>query len=94
MGLCAVGVVALARPWGADGIDGTEATWMLLGSASLGLSFGYTRRFISPLGIPEAAAATYQMLIAARSGSSCSPAWTASPPSPRISWPSPAPPSA
>lgn len=38
---------------------------MLLGSASLGLSFGYARRSISPLGIPAAAAATYQMLIAA-----------------------------
>ncbi len=38
---------------------------MLLGSASLGASFGYARRFISPLGIPAASLATYQMVLAA-----------------------------
>ncbi|MFD7291998.1 DMT family transporter [Streptomyces sp. NPDC059897] len=60
----AVGVVTLARPWAADEIDTAGLAWMLLGSAGLGASFGYTRRFISPLGIPAAASATYQMLLA------------------------------
>ncbi|MFI2116638.1 DMT family transporter [Streptomyces rubiginosohelvolus] len=60
----AVGVTALARPWAADEVDMAGLMWMLLGSASLGASFGYTRRFISPLGVPAAAAVSYQMLLA------------------------------
>lgn len=65
VGAGAVGVLALARPWAANDIDVAGLVWMLLGSASLGASFGYARRFISPLQIPAAAAATYQMLLAA-----------------------------
>lgn len=61
----AAGVVVLARPWEAGGIDPAGVLWMLAGSASLGLSFGYARRFITPLGVPAAAAATYQMVLAA-----------------------------
>lgn len=61
----AAGVVMLAQPWSATEIDLTGVLWMLLGSASLGLSFGYARRFITPLGIPAAATATYQMVLAA-----------------------------
>ncbi len=64
VGLGALGVVLIARPWDAGGVDPSGVAWMLAGSASLGLSFGYARRFITPLGIPAAAAATYQMLIA------------------------------
>lgn len=61
----AAGVVVLAQPWAANEIDQAGLLWMLAGSASLGLSFGYARRFITPLRIPSAAAATYQMVIAA-----------------------------
>lgn len=39
--------------------------WMLAGSASLGLSFGCARRFITPLAFPAAASASYQMMLAA-----------------------------
>lgn len=61
----AAGVVVLAQPWAASGIAPAGVLWMLAGSASLGLSFGYAGRFITPLGIPAAASSSYQMLIAA-----------------------------
>ena len=48
----------------AGAVDPAGVLFMLLGSASLGASFGYARR-ISPLGIPAAALATYQMVLAA-----------------------------
>lgn len=38
---------------------------MFVGCASLGLSFAYAKRFITPLGIHPAASATYQMVLAA-----------------------------
>ncbi|WP_336711996.1 DMT family transporter [Arthrobacter sp. USHLN218] len=60
----ALGVFLLARPWAAGAVDVTGVLFMLLGSASLGASFAYARRFISPLGIPAAASATYQMVLA------------------------------
>ena len=63
----ALGVVVLARPWAAGAVDATGVLYMLLGSASLGASFAYARRFISPLGIPAAASATYQMVLAGAS---------------------------
>ncbi|WP_313812874.1 DMT family transporter [Glutamicibacter sp.] len=63
--LGAVGVVVIARPWNAASIDAGGVLWMLIGSASLGLSYGYARRFITPLGIPAAAAASYQTVLAA-----------------------------
>lgn len=59
-----LGMVIVAQPWNASSIDGSGILWMLAGSASLGISFGYARRFITPLKIPSAAAATYQMLLA------------------------------
>jgi drug/metabolite transporter (DMT)-like permease len=61
----ALGVIVLARPWAAGAVDSTGVLFMLLGSASLGASFGYARRFITPLGIPAASLATYQMVLAA-----------------------------
>jgi len=60
----ATGAAVLARPWSAGQIDATVTAWMLIGSASLGVSFGYARRFITPLSIPATAASTYQMVIA------------------------------
>ncbi len=63
--LGAAGVVVIAQPWNAASINAAGVLWMLLGSASLGLSYGYARRFITPLGIPAAAAASYQTVLAA-----------------------------
>lgn len=63
--LGALGVVVVAQPWNAAGIDMSGTLWMLAGSASLGISFGYASRFITPLGIASEATATYQMAIAA-----------------------------
>jgi drug/metabolite transporter (DMT)-like permease len=56
------GVLLIARPWDAvGGVDRTGVLFMLLGSASVGLSFVYARRFLSGLAIPAAALTTYQM---------------------------------
>lgn len=59
-----VGVVLLARPWDAGGVDPAGVAFMLGASASLGVSFAYARRFVSPLGIPASALASYQLLLA------------------------------
>ncbi len=63
LGVC--GVLVLTRPWAAGAVDAVGVLLMLGGSASLGASFAYARRFISPLGIPAPAAATYQLALAA-----------------------------
>lgn len=56
------GVLLIARPWDAAGaVDPTGVLYMLLGSASVGLSFVYARRFLSGVAIPPAALTTYQM---------------------------------
>jgi drug/metabolite transporter (DMT)-like permease len=56
------GVVLVARPWEAgDAVDPAGLALMLLGSASVGLSFVYAKRFLSGLAIPAAALTTYQM---------------------------------
>lgn len=56
------GVLLIARPWEAvDAVDPTGVAFMLLGSASVGLSFVYAKRFLTGLGIPAAALTTYQM---------------------------------
>jgi len=56
------GVLLIARPWEAGGavsIAGVGS--MILGSASVGLSFVYAKRFLTGLDIPAAALTTYQM---------------------------------
>jgi drug/metabolite transporter (DMT)-like permease len=59
------GVLLIARPWSATGhIDRAGVVAMLVGSASVGLSFVYARRFLTGLAIPAAALTTYQMGIA------------------------------
>ncbi|RYB93151.1 DMT family transporter [Nocardioides oleivorans] len=59
------GVVLIARPWATSGtVDPKGVAFLLLGSASVGLSFVYARRFISPLEIPAAALTTYQVGLA------------------------------
>jgi drug/metabolite transporter (DMT)-like permease len=56
------GVLLVARPWqGSDAVDGTGVLYMVLGSASVGISFVYAKRFLSDLAIPAAALTTYQM---------------------------------
>lgn len=57
-----VGVVLIARPWSVDGeVSLAGVGYMLAGSFSVGLSFVYARRFVSPLGLPAAALTTYQV---------------------------------
>ena len=56
------GVLLVARPWAAGGaVDMTGVLFMLLGSASVGLSFVYAKRFLTDLAIAPAALTTYQM---------------------------------
>ena len=57
-----IGVLLIARPWQSEGADINlpGVLYMLLGSLSVGLSFVYARKFVSPLGLPALALATYQ----------------------------------
>jgi EamA-like transporter family len=55
----------IARPWsGSGGIDVAGVGYMIAGSLSVGCSFVYARRFISPLNLPAAALTTYQIGVA------------------------------
>ncbi|KQW31259.1 hypothetical protein ASE36_03030 [Rhizobium sp. Root274] len=56
------GIVLIARPWeGAHGeIDITGVFWMLAATTTLGLSYVYVRRFLSPHNLPPLALATWQ----------------------------------
>lgn len=58
-----IGILVLARPFGAElGSDTTQgALYMVLGAMSLGFSFVYAKRFISPLQISALALTTYQL---------------------------------
>ena len=48
------GVLLIARPWATTGaVDTVGVVYMLLGSASVGLSFVYAKRFLSGLDIPR-----------------------------------------
>ena len=59
------GVLLIARPWAGPGeMDIAGVAYMLAGSLSLGCSFVYARRFISPLKLPTAALTTYQIGLA------------------------------
>ena len=57
-----VGIVLTARPWeeGAGMTALPGAAWMLAGALSVGLSFVYARRFLSPLDLPPLALAAWQ----------------------------------
>lgn len=60
-----LGVLLIARPWSAEGgIDIAGVAWMIAGSLSVGVSFVYARKFVSPLKLPAAALTTYQIGIA------------------------------
>jgi len=59
------GVLLIARPWSGSGqIDMAGVAYMIAGSLSVGCSFVYARRFISPLNLPAAALTTYQIGLA------------------------------
>jgi drug/metabolite transporter (DMT)-like permease len=60
-----IGVLLIARPWSsAAAIDVRGVAYMIAGSLSVGSSFVYARRFITPLKLPAVALATYQIGIA------------------------------
>lgn len=58
-----VGVVLIARPWQGEAStsDPQGVLYMIIGSLSIGLSFVYAKKFISPLKLPALALATYQI---------------------------------
>lgn len=56
-----IGIALSARPWeGTDGVALAGVFWMLAGTLSLGVSFVYAQRFLSPLKLPPLALATWQ----------------------------------
>jgi drug/metabolite transporter (DMT)-like permease len=59
------GVLLIARPWSvSDSINVVGVAYKISGSLSVGCSFVYARRFISPLNLPAAALVTYQIGLA------------------------------
>ncbi|WP_338524900.1 DMT family transporter [Pseudomonas batumici] len=55
------GIVLSARPWeGANGVPLLGVIWMMVGTLSLGASFVYARRYLSPLNLAPLALATWQ----------------------------------
>jgi drug/metabolite transporter (DMT)-like permease len=59
------GVLLIARPWSSSGeMDVAGVAYMIAGSLSVGCSFVYARKFISPLKLPAAALTTYQIGLA------------------------------
>jgi drug/metabolite transporter (DMT)-like permease len=62
-GFC--GVLLIAQPWSANGaVDVSGVLWMIAGSLSIGCSFVYARKFVSPLGLSPLALTTYQIGLA------------------------------
>ena len=61
-----VGVLLIARPWSGDigQVSVAGVLWMVAGSLSVGCSFVYARKFISPLGLSPLALTTYQIGLA------------------------------
>ena len=60
-----LGVLLIARPWSTTGaIDIRGVVYMIAGSISVGCSFVYARKFITPLKLPAVALATYQIGLA------------------------------
>lgn len=56
------GVLLIARPWSnTRDVSSEGVVCMLLGSASVGASFVYARRFLTPLRLPAVALTTYQV---------------------------------
>ncbi|MBD5770390.1 DMT family transporter [Marinomonas colpomeniae] len=56
-----LGIIISARPWEhVESIDPLGVIWMLAGTTSLGVSFVYAQRLLSPHKIPPLALATWQ----------------------------------
>lgn len=57
------GVLLIARPWSsaASGVSAAGVLYIVIGSFSVGCSFVYARRFLSPLKLPAVALTTYQL---------------------------------
>ncbi len=58
------GVACMARPWHSGAVDLAGVAYILVGCFSLGASFVYTRKYLTPKGIPALALAVYQMALA------------------------------
>lgn len=56
-----IGVLLIAKPWQAAGIDLTGVLYMALGSLSVGGSFVYAKRFLTRLELSPLALCTYQI---------------------------------
>lgn len=58
-----LGVILIANPFAVEAKDNLwiGVLWMILGSFSLGISFVYARKFVTPLALPPAALTTYQL---------------------------------
>ncbi|MDO6563445.1 DMT family transporter [Amphritea sp. 1_MG-2023] len=55
------GIIISARPWeGTEGVNIMGVLWMLAGTTSLGISFVYAQRQLSPLKLPPLVLATWQ----------------------------------
>jgi len=61
-----IGILLIAQPWnaGVSQVNFLGALYLLGGSLCVGAGFVYVRKFISPLGIPPAALAAYQLALA------------------------------
>lgn len=60
-----LGIILTARPWeGGQDVSLVGVLWVLTGTLSVGASFVYARRFLSPLGLPPLALATWQIGLA------------------------------
>lgn len=56
-----IGIVLSAQPWAGSGsVSSAGVVWMMTGTLSLGVSFVYARRFLSPLNLPPLVLATWQ----------------------------------
>jgi len=58
-----LGVILIADPFASEAKGNLWAgvSWMVIGSFSLGISFVYARKFVTPLSFPPAALTTYQL---------------------------------
>lgn len=61
-----LGILLIAHSWSQDlgAVDVAEVLWMIAGSCSVGCSFVYARRFVSPLGLSALTLTTYQIGLA------------------------------
>lgn len=61
VGVGFAGIVLAARPWeGGASVPLAGVLWVMTGVLSVGVSFVWARRFLSPLGLPPLALATWQ----------------------------------